>query len=328
MHGWSSNNMLYPWQESLWQNWQQLLEQKRLHHAILLLAVKGSGRDVLARQLAKTVLCQNNETEPCDVCHSCKLFEANSHPDFHVIKPEQEGKQIGVDAVRQCNRWATETSHLNGQRVILIEHADAMGEAGSNAILKTLEEPPQGCQFILTAQSLDSLLPTIVSRCNKWRLPIPAESNVKQWVEHKLMQSINVESIRLNSGAPLSTLAFVESGMNIRHANLIKAFAEFLQPPNIGIYDVTAMCTADGIVTLKWLSYFLVDCIKYQQGVSNSFVHNESLVAVQQVATQVSGALLLEQSRKINTLYRKLEQHTGLNIELLVVEWLTGFIQD
>ena len=48
----------------------------------------------------------------------------------------------------------------------------------------------------------------------------------------------------------------------------------------------------------------------------------------QQVATQISGALLLEQSRKINTLYRKLEQHTGLNIELLVVEWLTGFIQD
>ncbi|WP_318451037.1 DNA polymerase III subunit delta' [Photobacterium leiognathi] len=320
--------MLYPWQESLWQNWQQLLEQRRLHHAILLLAVKGSGRDVLARQLAKTVLCQNSETEPCGVCHSCKLFEANSHPDFHVIKPEQEGKQIGVDAVRQCNRWATETSQLNGQRVILIEHADAMGEAGANAILKTLEEPPQGCQFILTAQSLDSLLPTIVSRCNKWRLPIPAEVNVKQWVEHKLMQSIKQESIRLNSGAPLSTLSFVESGMDIRHGNLIKAFADFLQPPNLGIYDVTALCTADGIVTLKWLSYFLVDCIKYQQGVSDHFVHVESFASVQQVASSVPTALLIDQSRKINTLYRKLEQYTGLNIELLVVEWLTGFIQD
>lgn len=320
--------MLYPWQESLWQNWQQLLGQQRLHHAILLLAVKGSGRDVLARQLAQTVLCQNNEIEPCGVCHSCQLFKASSHPDFHVIKPEQEGKQIGVDAVRQCNRWAMETSQLNGQRVILIEHADAMGEAGANAILKTLEEPPQGCQFILTAQSLDSLLPTIVSRCNKWRLPAPDEINVKQWVENKLMQSIKRESIRLNSGAPLSTLAFIENGMDIRHGHLITAFAEFLQPPYLGIYDVTAMCTADGIVTLKWLSYFLVDCIKYQQGVRDCFVHDESLAAVEHVANLVSTAVLLEQSRKINTLYRKLEQHTGLNIELLVVEWLTGFIQD
>ncbi len=165
--------MLYPWQQSLWQSWQLLLGQGRLHHAILLLAVRGSGREVLTQQLAQTVLCQNCDTEPCGVCHSCKLFAAKTHPDFHIIAPLQEGKQIGVDAIRQCNRWAVETSQLAGQRVIMIEHADALGEAAANALLKTLEEPPSGCQFILTAQSLDSLLPTVNSRCNKWRLATP-----------------------------------------------------------------------------------------------------------------------------------------------------------
>lgn len=318
--------MIYPWQQSVWQNWQQLLQQKRFHHAILLLAAKGSGQDVLVRELAQTVLCQNNDHQACGVCHSCKLFAAGNHPDFHVIKPEQEGKQIGVDAVRQSNRWAVETSQLGGQRVILIEEADAMGEAGANAILKTLEEPPAGCQFILTARSLDNLLPTIVSRCNKWRLPTSNSKDTQRWVENQLMQSISTEAVNLNNGAPIASLNFVENGMDIRHVNLIKTFTAFVQPPHIGIYDLAALCTQDGIASLKWLSYFLVDCLKVQQGVQSGFVHNESLALVHQVAAVLPIHVVIDQIQKLNELHRKLERHSGLNIELLVVEWLTGFI--
>lgn len=320
--------MLYPWQQTLWQNWQQLLGQGRLHHAILLLASTGNGREVLAQQLAQTVLCQNCDTEPCGVCHSCKLFAANTHPDFHIVAPLQEGKQIGVDAVRQCNRWAVETSQLAGQRVIMIDHADALGEAAANALLKTLEEPPSGCQFILTAQSLDSLLPTINSRCNKWRLAVPDEQETRRWVERQMMQTVKLESVRLNSGAPMATQQFIEQGQDIRHGNLLEAFCDFLQPPFTGVYDVAALCTNEGIVSLKWLSYFLVDCIKLQQGVSSHLVHCESVDKVQSVALKISPAVLLSQVRKANELHRKLEKHTGLNEELLVVEWLTGFIAD
>jgi len=320
--------MLYPWQQSLWQSWQLLLGQGRLHHAILLLAVRGSGREVLTQQLAQTVLCQNCDTEPCGVCHSCKLFAAKTHPDFHIIAPLQEGKQIGVDAIRQCNRWAVETSQLAGQRVIMIEHADALGEAAANALLKTLEEPPSGCQFILTAQSLDSLLPTVNSRCNKWRLATPDEQETQRWVERQMMQTVKLESVRLNGGAPLATQKFIEQGQDIRHGNLLEALSNFLQPPFTGIYDVAALCTGEGMVSLKWLSYFLVDCIKLQQGVSTHLVHNESLDKVQAVASQISPAVLLSQVRKANELHRKLEKHTGLNEELLIVEWLAGFIAD
>ena len=318
--------MLYPWQQTLWQNWQQLLSQGRLHHAILLVAAKGSGREVLAKQLAQTVLCQNCDTEPCGVCHSCKLFAANTHPDFHRVAPLEEGKQIGVDAIRQCNRWAVETSQLAGQRVIMIEHADALGEAAANALLKTLEEPPSGCQFVLTAQSLDNLLPTINSRCNKWRLAVPDEQETRRWVEKQVMQTVKLESVRLNGGAPLATLQFIEQGQDIRHGKLLEAFSAFLQPPFTGLYDVAALCTSEGVISLKWLSYFLVDCIKLQQGVSAHLVHSESLEKVRAVASRVSPAVLMAQLRKANELHQKLEKHSGLNEELLIVEWLTGFI--
>lgn len=165
-----------------------------------------------------------------------------------------------------------------------------------------------------------------MSRCNKWRLNPPEEDNVKRWVESRLQQSIFLESVRLNNGAPLATLAFIESGLDIRYGHLVKAFTEFVQPPHIGIYDVAAMCTADGIVTLQLLSYFLVDCLKWQQGATQYLVHQESLPAVEAVATTIPTALLLEQVRNLNNLHRQLAKHTGLNIELLVVEWLSGFI--
>lgn len=71
---------------------------------------------------------------------------------------------------------------------------------------------------------------------------------------------------------------------------------------------------------------FLVDCLKVQQGVQSGFVHNESLALVYQVAAVLPIHLVINQIQKLNELHRKLERHSGLNIELLVVEWLTGFI--
>ncbi|MGF1788041.1 DNA polymerase III subunit delta' [Photobacterium swingsii] len=320
--------MLYPWQETLWQQWQLLIGQGRLHHAILLTAAKGSGRGALAQHLAQTVLCLNGGNEPCGLCHACQLFEAKTHPDFHWIKPEEEGKQISVEAVRKCNRLAIETSQLGGKRVIFIESADALGEAGANAILKTLEEPPQNCQFILTAQSLDSLLPTIVSRCNKWRLSVPDGTQTKRWVEQQLMQSIKAESVRLNCGAPLATLAFVEQGQDIRHGKLVEAFAAFLQPPHVDLYDVAGLCASEGAISLQWLSFFLLDCIKFQQGAAGYLVHQESATWVEQVARAVPIAVLIRQARQINQLHQQLQKHTGLNSELLIVEWLSTFLKE
>ncbi|MGF1725535.1 DNA polymerase III subunit delta' [Photobacterium nomapromontoriensis] len=318
--------MLYPWQESLWHNWQQLLAQGRLHHAVLLLSPLGGGQNVLAMQLAKTVLCQHSTTEPCGMCHSCRLFAAGTHPDFHHLAPVHEGKQIGVDAVRQSNRWAVETSQLGGNRIILIEQADAMGEAAANALLKTLEEPPAGCQYILLATSLDNLLPTINSRCNKWRLTMPSESDARRWVERQLMQTIRLETVRLNGNAPLATLKFIEQGQDIRYTKLLESFTAFVQPPFIGLYDVAGLCTAEGFLSLKWLSYFMVDCMKLQQGVTQQLVHCESVPLVQQAASVVSPMVFMTQIRKANELCQQLERHSGLNTELLVVEWLTGFI--
>lgn len=140
------------------------------------------------------------------------------------------------------------------------------------------------------------------------------------------MQSIKRETVRLNGRAPLATLQFIEQGQDIRYGHLLTAFAAFLQPPFIGLYDVAAQCAAEGHQSLKWLSYFMVDCMKVQQGVTQHLIHCESLPLVQQAAATISPMLLISQIKKANALYQQLDQHSGLNTELLMVDWLTGFM--
>ncbi|WP_232313230.1 DNA polymerase III subunit delta' [Enterovibrio coralii] len=213
---------VYPWHNEIWHNWQHLLGQDRLHHAVLLSAPKGSGKLALSAMLAKTILCKNGTTEPCGICHSCQLFEADTHPDFHWLKPEAEGKQLGVDTIRAGNQYAWETSQLGGQRVILVQNADRMGEAAANALLKTLEEPPANCHFILLTESRDSMLPTVVSRCNKWKPRMPEEAVAKRWVESELFESVPLQVIRINAAhrwqPKLSSIKAVQP--NMKHSSL------------------------------------------------------------------------------------------------------------
>ncbi|USH03610.1 DNA polymerase III subunit delta' [Grimontia kaedaensis] len=315
---------LYPWHQEIWQNWQQLLGQDRLHHALLLSAPKGSGKIELAAILAKTILCKNGVTEPCGMCHSCQLFDADTHPDFHWLKPESEGKQLGVDAVRAGNQYAWETSQLGGQRVILIQNADRMGEAAANALLKTLEEPPSHCHFILLSQSMDTMLPTVVSRCNKWKPKLPEETVVKRWVEGELFESVPLQVLRINRGAPLAAKAFIEDGSVGKHKALVDAFADFVSKKQ-GLFSVTDLIVKAQQEGLQWLSFLMLDIIKVQQGSEEAIVHCDDMKTVQNLASALPQAKVMSQLMALNRLKAELSKHTGLNSELLISRWLSEF---
>lgn len=315
---------LYPWHQEIWQNWQQLLGQDRLHHAILLSAPTGSGKIELAAMLAKTILCKNGVTEPCGICHSCQLFDADTHPDFHWLKPEAEGKQLGVDAIRAGNQYAWETSQLGGQRVILIQNADRMGEAAANALLKTLEEPPSHCHFILLSQSMDTMLPTVVSRCNKWKPKLPEESVVKRWVEGELFESVPLQVLRINRGAPLAAKAFVENGSVARHKAVVDGFASFVTQKQ-GLFTVTEQVVKAQQEGLQWLSFLLLDVVKIQQGSDEAIVHCDEMKTLQTLASSLPQSQVMAQLMGLNRMKAELARHTGLNSELLISRWLAAF---
>ncbi len=317
-------NNPYPWQESIWNHWQTLIGQNRLHHAILLNAPKGSGEGKLTSLFSKTLLCKQGSAEPCGSCHSCHLFEAGSHPDFHYLQPEESGKKIGIDPVRRICQKAFESSQLGGKRVILVNGADNMGEGAANALLKTLEEPPENCYFVLIAHSSDRVLPTLLSRCSRWESTLPDETLVKSWVENEVNQSIDLEVIRLNRGAPLAAKAFIHEGKVSQHNALIQSFVDFI----VSCSDFTPLLKQlgenkeDG---LNWLSFLLLDVAKIQQGTREGLVHINSANQLEMLANTMSLTKTFDQLMSLNELISDLRRHSGLNYELMLGDWLTQF---
>lgn len=153
----------------------QLSLPKRLSafaHAYILESVDAYSAAGSLEQLAQILLCQNTKDElkePCQTCHSCTLFNANSHPDYFTNDKQQNS--IGVDEVRQVSEFLTKTAQLSGNQVVLLHQVEKMTENASNALLKTLEEPTAKSYLLLSCENKAQLLPTILSRSQFLTLP-------------------------------------------------------------------------------------------------------------------------------------------------------------
>jgi DNA polymerase-3 subunit delta' len=156
-----------------WLNQQQLLLSKqimqiKLPHAILINGVEGSGKSELAHWLIQVLSCSKpNSTQqvllPCETCKSCLLQSSNTYPDHLLI--ESYGKNIGVDQVRQASRFFEKTAQIGHCKSALITDAHNMTISAANALLKTLEEPNADNYILLLTSEVETLLPTIISRC-------------------------------------------------------------------------------------------------------------------------------------------------------------------
>jgi DNA polymerase-3 subunit delta' len=169
----------------------------RVPHAILIVGPEGSGKAAAAVALARMLLCEGDRSDgPCGACGNCGRTLGLSHPDFNVLlpylnkvkdadrrknteeaiknpygyAPPEESANISVDSIRDLIKTFGYGSYQGGWRTAVILHAHRMRAEAANAMLKTLEEPPPRSILILTAPSLESLLPTIVSRCQSFRL--------------------------------------------------------------------------------------------------------------------------------------------------------------
>ncbi|WBA17054.1 DNA polymerase III subunit delta' [Salinivibrio kushneri] len=312
---------VYPWFEGVWAYWQQLLISARFPHALLLAAPPGSGRRALISQLAKVRLCSDQTDSACGHCHHCQLFAAGNHPDIHWLAPEKPGKQIGIDAVRKVQRQALETSQLGGARFIVIECVERLGEAAANALLKSLEEPPSGCYFVLLTDSLDSLLATIVSRCSVWKAPQAEADTAKAWIEQALQRSVPDHAVGLYRGAPLAASDFVASGGLDHHHAVVEGFSTYVCE-RAGLFDTIEVLVAHYPASLNWLSHFLLDVLKWRQGVGQTIVHRHHHQRVAEVANALTTQQAHSLLRALHQLQRQLQIHTGLNTELVVSQWL------
>ncbi len=144
---------------------QRLARQRaegRVAHAYLFTGPPQVGRRTLAWTWGMALLCQE-PNPPCGACRSCRRMQAGHHPDAFLIAPE--GSSLRIDQVREAQRLLAHTPVEGPYRILVFDEAQAMTTEAANALLKTLEEPPSYAVLMLIAPSPESLLPTVVSRC-------------------------------------------------------------------------------------------------------------------------------------------------------------------
>ena len=125
---------------------QGAIYQKRISHAYIFCGEDGIGKKSMARVFSNKILCKDGMTKGCK-CKSCLLFENNNHPDFFVISAD--GNSIGVDKIRQMQSQVSVKPIYSDKKVFVILDAEKLTIQAQNALLKTLEEPPQYIVIIL-----------------------------------------------------------------------------------------------------------------------------------------------------------------------------------
>lgn len=222
-------SLSYPWHASAWQHVIQLHQAQRMPHAILLSGIKGLGKRAFADNLVASLLClqQTEQFEACGHCHSCQLLAAGSHSDHTLVAPEDTGKQIKVDQIRELKASQTLMPKVSNNKTVVITHADQMNLSAYNSLLKLLEEPQPNSVLILISENSQQLPITIKSRCQKMVIAVPNEEESLDWLveqapkhDRTTWQSL----LKLAHGAPLQALDSEEQSL-IQSQTIIKDIA-------------------------------------------------------------------------------------------------------
>ena len=191
---------------------KKAVQHNTVLHSYLFVGEEGIGKSLFAKEFAKSILCLGKE-KPCEACKSCIEIEENNQPDYIEIVPD--GNSIKIEQIRNMQLKVAEKPIVSTKKVYVIQEADTMTQEAQNALLKTLEEPPEYITIILIASNENSILNTIKSRCTKIVFEPLSNEELKRYAQEYWKDATIPEEVFASSMGSIARLR-----NNIEHQEL------------------------------------------------------------------------------------------------------------
>lgn len=242
-------------QEQLKEHLQNAIAMNKVSHAYIINGERSSGKEFVAKIFAMTLQCEKGGTEPCGECHSCKQAMSQNQPDIIFVSHEKPNS-IGVEDIRnQINNDIGIKPYSSPRKIYIMNEGEKMTVQAQNALLKTLEEPPEYAVILILTTNVDAFLPTILSRCVVLNMKPVADELVKKY----LMSELHVPDYKANI-----CVAFARG--NIGKAKLLASSEEFEKVKEEAITLVkyiNDMETNEIVKAIKKISEYKLDVNDY-----------------------------------------------------------------
>ena len=309
-----------------------------LHHAYLFCGAKGVGRRTMALRFAQALNCTSpqEDGEPCFHCHTCLRLEKMQHLDLTLVQAEQEGGILHIEQIRTLLSTLALAPYEARYRMVLLLRFEEANINAANALLKNLEEPPPHVLFLLTASSEESLLPTIVSRCQTIHLKSLPAAVVSQQLEERL----GVQAEAAQNLAHISGGRYGYASWLFQHPEAVTQRIEWLDdlwrllsaslPERFAYAEKMAdfrYKNPDAVVSMKkslrnmlqvWLSFWRDVLLTAASQTTNNLSNIDRIKEIEKLSSEMNPTLALSTLHNTKNIFSQLERNVNARMALEV----------
>lgn len=297
---------VYPWQKTTWDTLTTRFPN--IGHGLLFYGKEGCGKHAFAKHFLAWVLCLNKQPQgACGECSSCQWLKSDTHPNYvHITTDEENKKQnakIKIEKIRDLLPFVQQTGE--GWRVILIEPAEALNLASSNALLKTLEEPGERVVLILLADHYLKLPATIRSRLQHFALDRISYEQATSYLNKHLSEIAEVQPdllLGLSNDMPLQAIEIAKSDWFTKRQTFLNDWLKIVAQKNMPLFFSgkwqKELSFSDFIVLFEYLLGDLI-CVKLNQPQKNTDLDFDQLIPYYDLESLFNIYSELQQAKKL-----------------------------